>query len=226
MLKRLRRDRPRIDQPTAGGDVFLIVGLGNPGRRYQATRHNAGFMVVDTLYDLLPPGTTRSRFQAELAETRDDDRRIVLVKPQTFMNESGIAISQVARWYRVPMSHTLVIYDDLDLPFGTIRLRADGSAGGHNGVASTIAHLKTSSFPRLRIGIGRPQSGPTVPYVLSVFSNEERTQLPAILESSAAALCWLRDGITNAMNEYNRRLSSTAQANVSTGQRVTTDDSR
>lgn len=205
MLNRLRKNR-RDGSPDGDGELFLIVGLGNPGRRYERTRHNAGFMAVERLYDILPSGTARSRFQTELIETRDGDKRVILAKPQTFMNDSGHAVSQVARWYKVPRERLLLIFDELDLPFGTIRLRANGSAGGHNGVSSVIQQLHTQDFARLRIGISRPSTGATVPYVLSHFSSEEQRALPEIIDrSAAAAMLWLREGITVAMNEYNRR---------------------
>ncbi len=188
------------------GDVWLIAGLGNPGRRYQSTRHNAGFMVVDRLLSRIPEGTGRSRFQSDIRETRIGDQRVVLAKPQTYMNESGVAVEQLLRWYKVPRERLLVIFDDLDLPFGAIRLRGEGSDGGHNGVASVIHHLRSSQFPRLRVGISRPQSGPTVPYVLSPFTSDEQRRLGDILDVAAdATIVWLREGLVPAMNQYNRR---------------------
>lgn len=205
MLDRLRRGNRRETEP-ADGATWLIVGLGNPGKRYENTRHNAGFMVVERIAERLPLGTTRSRFQAELAETRDGERRVVLAKPQTFMNESGVAVGQLARWYKVPRERLLVIYDELDLPFGQIRLRPNGSDAGHNGMTSIIQHLRSQEFARLRVGIGRPRSGSTVPYVLSAFASDEQRQLPTVIDRAAdAALAWLLDGIDVAMNEYNRR---------------------
>jgi len=188
------------------GDVWLVVGLGNPGRRYEGTRHNAGFMAVERLQRRLPEGTSRARFQAHIVETRDGDSRVVLAQPQTFMNESGIAVAQLVRWYKVPLERLLVVYDDLDLPLGTIRLRADGSDGGHNGIASIIRSLKTNTFPRLRIGISRPASGPTVPYVLSRFNATERRELEDILDrTSDAILVWIREGLVSAMNQFNQK---------------------
>lgn len=207
MLQRLRARNERTEnseeQP---GGVTLIVGLGNPGRRYRTTRHNLGFMVVERLAHDFPAGTTRSRMQADLLETRSGDRRIVLAKPQTFMNASGDSVAQLVRWYKVEASQLLVIYDELDLPFGTIRLRANGSAGGHNGITSVIQRLGTQEFPRLRIGIGRPARGSTVPYVLSGFFSEERPQLPAVIDRAAEAVHdWRNLGIDAAMNLHNRR---------------------
>jgi peptidyl-tRNA hydrolase, PTH1 family len=212
MLGRLRQgDRRERGAPGAGEPVWLIVGLGNPGKRYHATRHNAGFMAIDQLRGRFPGGTARSRFQADFVETRDGERRVVLAKPQTFMNESGVAVSQLARWFKVPRERLLVIYDELDLPFGQIRLRGDGSAGGHNGMKSIIQHLHSQDFARLRIGIDRPQAGANVPYVLSNFSNSEQRELPAILDRACeATLAWLREGVDTAMNEFNRRVDDAA----------------
>lgn len=182
----------------------MLVGLGNPGAKYQATRHNAGFMVIDQLTASLP-GSSRERFQAAILESRQDDELLVFVKPLTFMNNSGLAVSQVARWYKASPGRILIIYDDLDLPFGSIRLRPQGSAGGHNGLSSIIQHMGTNAIPRLRIGVGRPTSGSTVNYVLSRFSTEERETLPKVVElASEVATSWLRDGIEPAMNAYNR----------------------
>ena len=210
MLERLRHNRRGPEPPPAEDGTYLIVGLGNPGRRYQGTRHNAGFMVVDRLADRLPHTAARSRLQADYVEARDVDTRVVLVKPQTFMNDSGVAVGQLARWFKVPKGRILVVYDDLDLPFGTLRLRANGSDGGHNGMTSIIQHLRSQEFPRLRVGIDRPRSGSTVPYVLSPFSQAERTALPQVIDRAAdAALTWLRSGITAAMNEHNKRDSPT-----------------
>lgn len=193
-------------------DVWLIVGLGNPGRRYQATRHNLGFMVADRIASRLPEGVGRARFQSEIRETRLDDQRVVLAKPQTFMNESGIAVDQLVRWYKTPLDQILVIYDELALPFGTIRVRGDGSDGGHNGVASVIHHLRSSRVPRLRVGISRPPSGPTVPYVLSPFSTDEQRRLDEVIDLAAdAAIVWLRDGLVPAMNQFNRKATDEAQ---------------
>jgi PTH1 family peptidyl-tRNA hydrolase len=212
MLNRLRTKR-REGSPDIAGEAYLIVGLGNPGRRYERTRHNAGFMAVERLHDILPSGTARGRFQAEMLETRDGDKRVILAKPQTFMNDSGVAVSQVARWHKVPRDRLLVVYDELDLPFGQIRMRANGSAGGHNGVASVIQHLQTQDFARLRIGIGRPRAGSTVPYVLAHFSSDEQRELPDIIDrAAAAALVWLREGVTAAMNEHNRRVGPAGAA--------------
>ena len=197
----------------ADGDVWLIVGLGNPGRRYEGTRHNAGFMAIERLQRRFPEGTSRARFQAHIIETRFGDQRVVLAQPQTFMNESGIAVDQLVRWYKVPLDRLLIVYDDLDLPLGTIRLRADGSDGGHNGIASIIRSLRTNTFPRLRVGISRPATGPTVPYVLARFSDAERRELDVVLDRVVdAVLVWMGEGLIPAMNQFNQKSTAGAKS--------------
>lgn len=191
----------------------MIVGLGNPGAKYSATRHNIGFMVVDHLTASVT-GNSRERFQAAILEAPYEDETLVFVKPLTFMNNSGLAVSQAARWYKTPPDHILIIYDDLDLPFGSIRLRGQGSAGGHNGLASVIGQMGTNAIPRLRVGIGRPTSGTTVNYVLSRFSASEREDLPGIVDlASEAVMSWLREGLEPAMNIYNRQQSLSPPGN-------------
>lgn len=192
------------DQPT-----WIIAGLGNPGKKYERTRHNVGFMVIDALERTLSGTNRLRRFDAELFERTTSDGRVVLIKPQTFMNASGNAVGAVARWYHVPLEQLLVVYDDLDLPFGQLRLRPSGSSGGHNGMKSIIDRIGSDQFPRLRLGIGRGQQANTIGYVLSRFNAMEEKQLRGIIERAAgAALCWLQDGIDVAMNEYNRRDAS------------------
>jgi PTH1 family peptidyl-tRNA hydrolase len=188
--------------------TWLIAGLGNPGRRYAGTRHNIGYMVTDELARRLPPGERRDRFDGEIIETGEPQGRIALLKPETFMNLVGNSVAPAARWYRVPPERLLVIYDDLDLRYGQLRLRPGGSSGGHRGLTSVIERLGTEDVPRLRIGIGRPEHGNTVPYVLSRFSPEEERVLPEIIATAAdAALSWYREGIESAMNAYNRTIA-------------------
>lgn len=199
------------DRPT-----WIIAGLGNPGKKYERTRHNVGFMVPDALErSLLGTGRLR-RFDAELFERSiDDNGRVVLLKPQTFMNASGNAVGAAARWYHVPLDRVLVVYDDLDLPFGQLRLRPSGSSGGHNGMKSIIDRLGSDQFPRLRLGIGRGQQASSIGYVLSRFNASEEKLLPEVITRAAgAALSWQHDGIDVAMNEYNRR-DATEAANDS-----------
>ena len=184
-------------------NVQIIVGLGNPGTRYADTRHNAGFFVIDELAKRMRAAGSRTRFKAEIMEVREGDRRFILVKPQTFMNDSGLALREVVNWYRVPLDQVLIIVDDLDQPFGQLRLRAKGSAGGHNGLKSIFQHLGTQEIARLRIGIGR---GPnqTITHVLSRFSPEERAELDGVVREAAdAAMLWSNRGPLEAMNSIN-----------------------
>jgi PTH1 family peptidyl-tRNA hydrolase len=184
----------------------MIVGLGNPGSKYAATRHNLGFMTVEAITRRYPPQTERRRFEAVIREMTIGQRRVALACPQTMMNNSGYAVSQAMRWYRLAPTDILVIYDELDLPFGRIRIRPGGGPGGHNGVRSIIDQLGTNEFARLRIGIGRPTSGSTVSYVLSRFRREEEERVPEIVQLAAdAAICWATDGLDAAMNQFNRR---------------------
>lgn len=183
----------------------IIVGLGNPGREYAATRHNLGFMVVDEIIRRFPVRDRRSRFRAELVELFAIGEKVVLVKPQTFMNLSGISVREAARWYKVGTDEILVVADDIDLPFGTTRMRARGGSGGHNGLKSMIAELGAEDFPRLRIGIGRGP-GHVTQQVLTRFSQEEERELPTIVRAGAdCVLDWHEHGIINAMNRCNAR---------------------
>jgi peptidyl-tRNA hydrolase, PTH1 family len=192
------------DRPT-----WMIAGLGNPGKKYERTRHNVGFMVIEELRRTLPGNAPIRRFDAEISERATDLGRLVLLKPQTFMNLSGNAVSAAVRWYRVPLEQLLIVYDDLDLPFGQLRLRPSGSSGGHNGIASIIERLGTDKFPRLRLGIGRSEQSSTIGYVLSRFNTAEEKQLnECIARAAEAALAWHSDGIEVAMNRFNRRESA------------------
>lgn len=205
MIRRvLRSIRRQEEQDVSAGRI--IVGLGNVGSKYSGTRHNLGFDVVDELARRFNAGAPRHRFDSRIHEVSTDSSRTVLAAPTTMMNNSGFAVSQLLRWYKVPARETLVVYDELDLPFGRIRLRRSGGAGGHNGVKSLIEQLGTNDFPRLRIGVGRPTSGSTIGFLLSRFSTEERKYVPEIVSLAAdAAECWLKSGLDTAMNEFNTR---------------------
>lgn len=183
-----------------------IIGLGNPGLRYAQTRHNVGFRVVDRLAEQLGWRWNDRRAQALLASGTIDSENVLLAKPETYMNNSGLAVAALARWFKLAPADLLIICDDLDLPLGRIRLRAQGSAGGHHGLESIIAHLHTQQFPRLRIGIGRPVNPrmETIDFVLGNVTAEERIVLAAAEERAAeAALAFIREGIEVAMNRYN-----------------------
>lgn len=198
------------DRPT-----WLVAGLGNPGRKYSGTRHNIGFMVIDELRRRMPPAQPRRRFDAEIFETSVPMGRLILLKPMTFMNLSGNAIGPAAHWYKVPLERLLIIYDDLDLPFGHLRLRPSGSSGGHNGLTSVIQRFGTERIPRLRIGIGRPEGGSSISYVLTRFGPDEERALKQIIKTTAdAVVTWQREGMAAAMNMYNRREPQRSEADT------------
>jgi peptidyl-tRNA hydrolase, PTH1 family len=183
----------------------LIVGLGNPGREYAGNRHNVGFMTADRWAAAHALTFNKIQHHAVIALGRSGERRIIVAKPQTYMNESGRAAGALLRFYKIPVKQLLVIFDDLDLPFGAIRLRADGGAGGHNGMRSIIQQLGGNQFARLRIGIGRPpgRMDPAA-FVLQDFSREEAAELDALLERAGQAIdAFLTAGITAAMNQFN-----------------------
>lgn len=182
----------------------LICGLGNPGSDYARTRHNLGFLVVDELAARAGLLWGRSRLLASVARGAVAATDTILAKPSTFMNDSGLAIARLLKWYKLDAAAMLIVCDDLDLPFGQLRLRARGSPGGHNGLLSIGQHLGMTDFARLRVGIGRPRHGAPRDYVLSNFSATEREELPGIVAHAAdAAEMYLRDGILAAMNAFN-----------------------
>lgn len=196
------REQEEPDMP-GQSNTRLIVGLGNPGREYAQTRHNAGFMVVDALARKWSVPESRKRFKSELAEVRRGDTRIVLQMPQTFMNASGVALREAVNWYKVSPENILIVVDDLDQPFGQLRIRARGSAGGHNGLSSIFQQLGTTEISRLRIGIGRSRAA-TISHVLSKFSQEERAQMDDVIANAVDAVeLWLEKGVTEAMNAVN-----------------------
>ena len=186
--------------------VKLIVGLGNPGPRYANNRHNVGFQCLDRLAQAHGLAFQKRENKALSARGQIAGVEVILAKPQTYVNLSGQAVERLAWSYQVPLEDILVIYDDMDLPLGRIRLRPGGGAGGHKGVRSIIEHLDSRDFPRLRVGIGRPPGRmDPVDYVLGDFTPEERPVIEEAYERAIAAVeCWLREGIVAAMNKYNR----------------------
>ncbi|MFZ5919363.1 MAG: aminoacyl-tRNA hydrolase [Chloroflexota bacterium] len=190
--------------PPNTNPYHLIVGLGNPGRRYTANRHNVGFMVIERLarrYELV---FARKKGKARLTEGIVLERRVLLAQPQTYMNLSGTSVAALTRFFHIPHTHLMVIYDDLDLPIARLRLRPGGGAGGHKGLQSTIDHLGTADFPRLRIGIGRPQHGEPSDFVLHNFSQDEWLEMDSALDRAVEAIeHWLLHGIDAAMNTFN-----------------------
>ena len=187
-------------------NVYLIVGLGNPGREYAKTRHNAGFLLVENLAERWRVDwKSEKRFHSRVAKIERDGRRIFLCEPQTFMNASGEAVSALTTFYRVPLKNLLVVIDDADLPLGTIRLRANGSSGGHHGLESIEQHLGTRNFARLKIGTGRQEGAREITdYVLGKFRADEKTLVKKVLETASGQIeCWLDAGIEKAMNQFN-----------------------
>jgi PTH1 family peptidyl-tRNA hydrolase len=188
----------------------LIVGLGNPTRRYADTRHNAGFMAVDRLAERHGLRGERSKFHAAVLDGQVDGQRAMLMKPQTYMNRSGTAVGEAARFFKLEPADVLIAVDDTALPVGTTRLRPSGGAGGHNGLADVQRALGTERYPRLRIGIGEPVDHgrriPATDYVLAPFTEEQRPALNRGLDRAAEAIeCWLEEGIEAAMNRFNRK---------------------
>lgn len=184
---------------------FLIVGLGNPGREYRENRHNIGFMLIDRLAVKLNARFSRLQSKALVATAMNNERKIILAKPQTFMNLSGQSVQGLVRFYKLPLTNLLVAHDDLDLPPGTIRIRPGGGSPGQLGVTSIIERLGTQEFPRLRLGIGRPPGRMEAPdYVLRDFSDGEMAVISETLNRAAdAALTFVTEGLDAAMNKYN-----------------------
>jgi PTH1 family peptidyl-tRNA hydrolase len=183
----------------------IVVGLGNPGQRYAETRHNIGWMVLDRLADRAGiSGRARARDAAATAAARYDGLELLLVKPTTFMNESGVAVRKALARERAPLEEMLVVIDDFALPFGRLRMREGGSAGSHNGLRSIIGELGTDSFARLRVGIGEPLRDRARDHVLSRFSPSERESLDELLEAAAEAVeDWARSDVSTAANRWN-----------------------
>ncbi|MEO6836502.1 MAG: aminoacyl-tRNA hydrolase [Candidatus Tumulicola sp.] len=178
----------------------MVVGLGNPGKEYATTRHNAGFMVADEVARRCGMTSWKKKDSAE--QTYDSARRIVVIKPTSFMNLSGTPVRLISSWYRTPPEEVLVVVDEMDLPFGRLRMRPFGGHGGHNGLRSIIATIG-ENFPRLRVGVGRPEYD-SIDHVLSPFNPDEKRKLPAIVAAAADAVdLWLNEGLDRAMQFAN-----------------------
>ena len=187
---------------------FLITGLGNPGRQYQSNRHNIGFAVLDSLAETLGTNFSRMESKALVAKADHNSQRLILAKPQTFMNLSGQAVNSLLRFYKIPLDKLIVVYDEVDLDFGILRIRPSGGSAGHNGMNSIISQLGTQEFPRLRIGVGRPPGRmDAAAYVLQDFSQSEEAELALIRQQAVEALLsFVNQGIAAAMNAYNANL--------------------
>ena len=190
----------------SGSFAWLVVFLGNPGPKYDCTRHNAGFMAGDAMEKRLGVRINKARFKALTAEAAIGGEKVLLMKPQTFMNLSGEAVAQAVRFYKIPSEHVLVVSDEVSLPLGKLRVRQKGSAGGHNGLKSIIACLGTDAFPRIRIGVGAPPHPDfdMADWVLSVFRNQDLVDMRDAADRAAeAAICYITDGPERAMNRFN-----------------------
>jgi peptidyl-tRNA hydrolase, PTH1 family len=194
-------------RPGLPPEPYLIVGLGNPGRDYKKSRHNLGFMTLDKLAERLDVRFTRVQNKTLVTDARYAERRLVLAKPQTYMNLSGQAVGSLVRFYKIPIEQFMVVYDDIDLPTGSLRMRPGGGSGGHRGLKSIIQGLGSEEFPRLRLGVGRPP-GRLDPanYVLQNFDRTDGDLIVEVLNlASDAILEFIKEGIQQAMTRYNRR---------------------
>ncbi len=187
-------------------EIYLIVGLGNPGVKYELTRHNIGFQVVDFIANKIDEKFKRVQFNALIAKGSYKGKKIILTKPQTFMNNSGQSVGSLARYYKVDFENVIVIFDDVDLPFETIRVRSEGGSGGHKGMKSIIQHLGNSQeFPRIRFGVGRPPGRmDTADYVLQRFNKEEEKFIDLYIQKASDAIFdIIENDIVHAMNHFN-----------------------
>lgn len=183
--------------------MFLIVGLGNPGDQYRNTRHNVGFDIIDLMSEKYNIGVNRIKFKGMYGEGSIAGEKVILLKPQTYMNLSGESVREAVTFYKIPNERILVIYDDISLELGRIRLRLQGSAGGHNGIKNIIAHLSNDLFPRIKVGVGQPRED-LVNHVLTRFSKEEHSIVEKSFQAATeAAEAVIKSGIEEAMNKFN-----------------------
>ncbi len=199
--------RFRRERPPEGGDVWLVAGLGNPGPEYERTRHNVGFRAADVLAARLDARFKRGKHSAQVAEARRGEARVVLAKPTTFMNLSGRSIGPLATYFKVPPGRIVVLHDEIDIPFGDLRVKIGGGHAGHNGLRSLIQSLGTNEFVRIRIGVGRPPgSKEAADHVLDAFSKREEIEAGVLIEEAADAVeSIIDDGADRAMNRVNTR---------------------
>ncbi len=198
--------------------MYIIVGLGNPGKKYENTRHNMGFLAVDLLAEKYDIKVNKLKFKALVGEGRIAGQRVLLVKPQTYMNLSGESVRMALEYYKEDTQNLIVIYDDIDIPTGTMRIRKKGSAGTHNGMRNILYHIQTEDFPRIRVGIGSGKKENLISYVTGGVSKDEKTLLEECLAKAAdGAACIVEKGIERAMNEYNIKPKKEAAKEVSDG---------
>lgn len=186
--------------------MYLVVGLGNPGPKYERNRHNVGFMLVDALAERWDAPSFRDKFKARFAKTefRRDD--VLLLEPLTYMNLSGESVQRAMQFFKVSLEQVIVVHDELDVPFGELRVKVGGGTAGHNGLKSIVQHCGGNGFIRVRIGVGRPRSGSTEGHVLGDFPASDRAELPDVLDKAASAVqTIITRGVPAAMNKYNQK---------------------
>jgi PTH1 family peptidyl-tRNA hydrolase len=198
-----------MDTVLGSSSTYLITGLGNPGREYRNSRHNIGFMLVNNLADRLDITFSRLESKALVTKAKYQGRTIILAKPQTYMNLSGQSVGSLVKFYKIPLGNLMVVYDDVDLPFGRMRIRPTGGSAGQKGVASIIEQLGTEDFPRLRFGIGRPPgSKRAASYVLRDFSGDDADFLPHLLDRGVdAVITFVTEDLATAMNRFNSKIN-------------------
>ncbi|MCF0144361.1 MAG: aminoacyl-tRNA hydrolase [Firmicutes bacterium] len=201
--------------------MYVIAGLGNPGKKYETTRHNMGFLVLDEFADRHGIKVTKIKHKALIGEGRIAGEKVLLVKPQTYMNLSGESLREIVSYYDVPVENLLVIYDDMDIPTGAIRIRKKGSSGSHNGMKSVIYQLQSDGFPRMRIGIGKTSGEDWKDFVTGKVSKKEADVLTETIKKAAEAVdCILEDGIDIAMNRFNTGKKPAAEESVKEAEKV------
>jgi PTH1 family peptidyl-tRNA hydrolase len=193
--------------------LYVVIGLGNPGREYEATRHNVGFDTIELLARRNNINVNKIKFKSVLGEGQIGKEKVILMKPQTYMNNSGMAVYDILNFYKIPIENIIVIVDDIDIEFGTVRIKAKGSAGTHNGMRSIIYQIQKDNFPRVKVGIGKAREGQDLAnFVLSRFSKEERSFVDSAIERAALAVeTIIQHDINKAMNEFNTKSNSIAQ---------------
>ena len=193
--------------------MYIIAGLGNPGKKYENTRHNIGFITIDSLASKHNITVDKLKFKALVGEGRISGQKVILVKPQTYMNLSGESIQEVMNFYKVDPENLIIIYDDIDLDLGALRIRKSGSAGTHNGMRSVVQHINSTAFPRIRIGMGGPK-GDIVDFVIGGMSKAESEVLKETVDKAAEAIdCIIESGIDMSMNRYNTKKKTKKEKN-------------
>lgn len=195
--------------------MYIIVGLGNPGKRYEQTKHNVGFITIDVLAEKYGIHINKIKHKALVGEGIIFGQKVLLIKPQTYMNLSGNSVREIVAYYKPPIENLVVVYDDIDIPMGSLRIRKSGSAGTHNGMRSIIYDLQNDKFPRVRIGIGGDRHIPLSDYVIGGFRKEDKAIMEESITRAVSALeCILEKGIVHAMNEYNNKNKTKGKPSV------------